>query len=91
MLTAAQYLQAVEETQGGCQLSRPDVIFDIGSAARSGVAAHGYQEVFSQSGPINAVGGFAGGTVLADAYIAVDTRRFPTTRLSNVTAPTGGR
>ena len=91
MLTAAQYLQAVEETQGGCQLSRPDVIFDIGSAARSGVAAHGYQEVFSQSGPINAVGSFAGGPVLADAFIAVDTRRFPTAALSGATDPTGGR
>ena len=91
VLTAAQYLQAVEEAQPGCQLLRPDVIFDIGTAARSGVAAYGYQEIFTQSGPINALGSFAGGNVLADAYIAVDTQRFPTTGLSGATDPTGGR
>lgn len=91
VLTAAQYLHAAEDPQPGCQLLRPDVIFDIGTAARSGVAAHGYQEVFSQSGPIHALGSFAGGTVLADAYIAVDTRRFPTPGLSGVTDPTAGR
>ena len=85
-MTAAQYLDAVEERQSGCQLSRPDVIFDIGTSSRSGVAAHGYEEVFRQSGTIDAVGTrFTGGAVQADAFIAVDSRRYPVRWFSRVT------
>ena len=85
-MTAAQYLDAVEERQSGCQLSRPDVIFDIGTSSRSGVAAHGYEEVLRQSGTIDAVGTrFTGGAVQADAFIAVDSRRYPVRWFSRVT------
>jgi hypothetical protein len=84
-MTAAQYLDAVEERQPGCQLPRPDVIFDIGTSSRSGVAAHGYEEVFRQSGTIDAVGTrLRGGMVQADAFIAVDSRRYPVRWFSGV-------
>lgn len=86
VMTSAQYLDALEQQQPGCQLSRPDTIFDIGASSRSGVAAYGYEDVFRQSGPIDAVGTrLRGGRVLADAFIAVDSQRYPATRLSRVT------
>jgi hypothetical protein len=86
VMTPAQYLDALEERQPGCQLPRPDVIFDIGTSSRSGVAAYGYEEVFRQSGTIDAVGSrLTGATVLADAFIAVDSRRYSARWFSNVT------
>ena len=85
-MTLAQYLGAVEERMPGCQLPRPDVIFDIGASSRSGVAAYGYEDVFRQSGTIDAVGSrLPGGTVLADAFIAVDSRRYQAREFSGVT------
>jgi hypothetical protein len=73
VLNFARYFEHLAEPQENCQLARPDVVFDIGSFDRSRIAAHGYREVYAQSGEVTAQDTkFAGLTVRRDAFVAVD-------------------
>ena len=68
-----RYFVNLEETERLCHLSRPDVVFDIGSFASAGVEKYGYQQVYTQVGDVPSVGTrLTGVRVRADAFIAVD-------------------
>jgi hypothetical protein len=73
-----RYFENLSEIERMCHLTRPDVVFDIGSFADAGVEKYGYRQVHAQAGTVPSVGtGITGATVRSDAFIAVDAGLVP--------------
>ena len=73
-----RYFENLSEIERMCHLTRPDVVFDIGSFADAGVERYGYQQVYTQAGDVPTVGTrITGAKVRSEAFIAVDAGLVP--------------